>query len=184
MMFSRSTLLLLFSLSCTFSPFAQATDNGATVYEATITPIAGVDTDVAGTVVVMATVYGDSGDSKDSLDDGEESIDSVDGEESESEDDDYVSTVISYAGFLTGAEANLAASNCNAENGCGVHIHAGLGCGSSTDQGGHLFAAPVTTDPWVDERFSSDSRGNAQFAGVVNIGTTNLSGRAFVGTFV
>jgi len=195
-MFSHSALLLLLSLACTLTPFAQATDNGATVYTATITPIAGgVDTDVAGTVVVMATVIGDSGDSEDSLDDGDE--DSVDGEEDgdeesedgeeegeDSEDDDFVSTVISYGGFLTGVEANLGASTCTDENGCGVHIHAGLSCGTNTEQGGHLFAAPITTDPWVDERYSSDSSGNAQFAGVVDIGTTDLSGRAFVGTYV
>jgi hypothetical protein len=71
---------------------------------------------------------------------------------------------------------------CTAKNGCGVHIHAGFGCEDSDAQGGHYYEDPITTDPWVEARYSSDTDGKASFSGIVDIGTDDVEGRAFVGT--
>jgi hypothetical protein len=37
-------------------------------------------------------------------------------------------------------------------------------------------------DPWVEARYSSDTDGKASFSGIVDIGTDDIEGRAFVGT--
>jgi hypothetical protein len=65
---------------------------------------------------------------------------------------------------------------------CGVHIHAGKGCENNEAQLVHYYVDPVAEDPWVDVRYSSNEPGDASFAGIVNIGTTDLIGRAFIGT--
>jgi hypothetical protein len=91
-------------------------------------------------------------------------------------------SLLGYAGIITGLEGNLLASTCNATNGCGVHIHNGTSCTNTTTQGGHYFGGDVTEDPWVDARYSSDSAGKANFQGLLNIGTTDIEGRVFLGT--
>lgn len=91
---------------------------------------------------------------------------------------------IGYSGSATGLEANLEAADCTAKNGCGVHIHGGTSCTDKASQGEHYFVnPPVTSDPWTEERYSSDASGKGVFAGSVNIGTDDVVGRAFIGTY-
>ena len=90
-------------------------------------------------------------------------------------------TTVGYGGHVTGLQANLDATNCPATNGCGVHIHSGMGCEDSAAQGGHYFADPVTSDPWVTAQYSSDAEGMTTFASSVEMGTIDLEGHAFVG---
>lgn len=95
---------------------------------------------------------------------------------------DLSSNVIGYAGIVKQVEPNLSASTCNATNGCGVHIHSGRSCYNSTLQGGHYFSnASVPIDPWIDERYSSDASGKANFQSIIQIGSIDIEGRAFVG---
>jgi hypothetical protein len=90
-------------------------------------------------------------------------------------------SVLGYGGFVMGLEASLNASNCPATNGCGVHIHSGKDCFDATTQEGHYFVDPVTTDPWTVEQYSSNDRGNARFASIIDIGTDDVEGRTFLG---
>jgi hypothetical protein len=98
-------------------------------------------------------------------------------------DPDAAST-IGYAGIVQGLQTNLVAKTCNATNGCGVHIHNGTSCTNTTTQGGHYFVKTnvVTVDPWINARYSSDTNGKANFYGLLNMGTTDVDGRVFVGT--
>ena len=92
---------------------------------------------------------------------------------------------IGYAGIVSNLETNLLASTCNATNGCGVHIHSGRSCNSTMTQGGHYYNnISVPVDPWIDERYSSDVSGKANFQSVLNIGSIDIEGRVFVGTFI
>lgn len=93
-------------------------------------------------------------------------------------------TTVGYGGSITGLELSLEASTCTATNGCGVHIHSGKGCEDAAAQGGHYFVDPVTEDPWVDARYSSDSVGSSIFSGSRIIGTSSLEGHAFIGKLV
>lgn len=61
-----------------------------------------------------------------------------------------------------------------------MHIHNGLSCETSALQGGHYFVDPVMSDPWVDDRYSTDYAGVATFAGAATIGTDKVEGRAFI----
>jgi hypothetical protein len=124
----------------------------ATVYRAEITEIPGTDSDVTGFAYVFASRERDNG-----------------------------SGTIGYAGQAMGLEPDLFAPTCTAVNGCGVHVHAGFSCQDAESQGGHYFESPVEDDPWVDDRYSSNSQGQAKFSGIVDIGNTNeLAGRAFI----
>jgi hypothetical protein len=97
---------------------------------------------------------------------------------------DASSSLIGYAGIVKQVEPNLLASTCNATNGCGVHIHSGRSCYNSSLQGGHYFNSVSTpVDPWIDERYSSDVTGKANFQSIIQIGSVDIEGRAFVGTF-
>ena len=131
-----------------------ASQAAAATYKAVIKEIRGTDSNVTGTVVVFT---------------------------------DKTMTKLGYAGILTGLNASLDGSTCSAaaSNGCGVHIHEGFSCDdNATLQGGHYYVntTTVTADPWVDVSYSSDNTGKANFAGLVNIGTNNVDGRAFIGT--
>jgi hypothetical protein len=89
--------------------------------------------------------------------------------------------VIGYTGFADGLNPNLIPSSCSANNGCGAHIHSGTSCEDTESQGGHYYVnPPVDEDPWVDEKYSSDSSGYGKFSGVVDIGTDDLEGRTFL----
>ena len=91
---------------------------------------------------------------------------------------------VGYAGIVSNLEANLLDSTCNATNGCGVHIHSGRSCNSTMTQGGHYYSnISVPVDPWIDERYSSDSKGKANFQSILNIGSIDIEGRVFVGTY-
>ena len=97
---------------------------------------------------------------------------------------DTSSMLVAYAGIVSNLEPNLLASTCNATNGCGVHIHSGRSCNSTSTQGGHYYDnVTVPIDPWIDERYSSDTRGKANFQSVLKIGSVDIEGRVFVGTY-
>lgn len=89
-------------------------------------------------------------------------------------------TTVGYAGVASGVEASLEAASCTATNGCGAHIHSGTSCADTSSQGGHYYETPVLTDPWIDERYTSDTSGEATYGAVVQLGTNDLQGRAFV----
>ena len=90
--------------------------------------------------------------------------------------------MVGYAGIVSNLEPNLLALTCNATNGCGVHIHSGRSCNNTSTQGGHYYNnASVSVDPWINERYSSDVRGKANFQSVVNMGSIDIEGRVFVG---
>jgi hypothetical protein len=66
-------------------------------------------------------------------------------------------------------------------NACGAHIHAGYSCNSTILQMGHLYDNITTpVDPWATERYETDTNGVARYNGVVDQGTNNVEGRAFV----
>jgi hypothetical protein len=95
---------------------------------------------------------------------------------------DSSSRTIGYTGIVDRVEPGLLASTCNATNGCGVHIHTGRSCANATTQGGHYYnnvSFPV--DPWIDERYSSDTTGKATFQSIVQIGSIDVEGRVFIG---
>ncbi|CAJ1965219.1 unnamed protein product [Cylindrotheca closterium] len=89
-------------------------------------------------------------------------------------------TTVGYGGHVMGLEPGLLASDCPATNGCGVHIHSGMGCEDSAAQGGHYFADPIMTDPWITAQYSSDAEGSTTFGASLEMGTVDLEGRAFV----
>jgi hypothetical protein len=89
---------------------------------------------------------------------------------------------VGYAGIVSNLERNLLASTCNATNGCGVHIHSGRSCNNTTTQGGHYYDnTTVPIDPWIEERYSSDTKGKANFQSILKIGSVDIEGRVFVG---
>jgi hypothetical protein len=93
-------------------------------------------------------------------------------------------SIVGYAGVVSNLEPNLLASTCNATNGCGVHIHSGRSCNSTITQGGHYYNnISVPIDPWIDERYSSDVAGKTNFQSVLNIGSVDIEGRAFIGAY-
>ena len=99
----------------------------------------------------------------------------------------FVSTIgddgtLFYGGFFSGLQPDLDGSDpeCGAVNGCGVHLHSGFGCEDNDAQGGHYFVDPVTEDPWVDARYTSDGEGNAMHGAILNIGTNDVVERAFL----
>jgi hypothetical protein len=93
-------------------------------------------------------------------------------------------SVIGYSGIVTNLESNLLASTCTALNGCGVHIHAGRSCFNTTTPGPHYFInTTFPIDPWINERYSTDSTGKANFHSITQIGSIDIEGRAFLGMF-
>ena len=94
-------------------------------------------------------------------------------------------SIVGYAGIVSNLEPDLLASTCNATNGCGVHIHSGRSCINTTTQGGHYYNnMSVPIDPWIDERYSSDFEGKANFQSVLDIGSVDIEDRVFVGKLV
>lgn len=89
-------------------------------------------------------------------------------------------TRVAYAGFALSVTPNLGPADCTAGNACGVHIHEGTSCDSSTTQGGHYFESPVTVDPWTDKRYDSGPTGRADYEGILEMGTNDIEGRAFI----
>jgi hypothetical protein len=89
------------------------------------------------------------------------------------------SPVVAYTGFGQGLEPNLLESNCTVRNACGAHIHSGTSCETIDLQGRHYYVG-LPVDPWLTARYTSDNTGSAAFSGVLDIGTYDLEGRAFV----
>jgi hypothetical protein len=84
--------------------------------------------------------------------------------------------------FLSDLEENLLdETNCTATNGCGVHIHSGLGCEDKDAQGGHFYNDTIKVDPWLVERYTSDGMGKAVIGAYLDIGSSDVDGHAFVG---
>lgn len=83
---------------------------------------------------------------------------------------------VAYAGHASGVVASQ--STCIPGNCLGAHIHEGTSCENADAQGGHYYDG--LSDPWTSERYSSDANGIASFGSVLDIGTTNVVGRAFV----
>jgi hypothetical protein len=87
-------------------------------------------------------------------------------------------------GSATGLEANLVASpsgvNCTAKNGCGVHVHSGASCTSSSSQGGHYYDVQAV-DPWATVRYSStNATGSASFTFSVLTNFKAIDGKPFI----
>jgi hypothetical protein len=96
-----------------------------------------------------------------------------------------IKSVIGYSGIITQLEPNLLASTCTALNGCGVHIHAGRSCFNFTTQGPHYWNnTTFPIDPWIHERYSSDATGKANFQSIIRIGSVDIEGRLFMGTYL
>jgi hypothetical protein len=94
-------------------------------------------------------------------------------------------SVIGYSGIVTKLESNLLASKCTALNGCGVHIHAGRSCFNTTTQAPHYYInTTFPIDPWIDERYSSDASGKANFQSIIQIGSIDIEGRVFLGMYL
>ena len=100
-------------------------------------------------------------------------------------DDESMSTYLGYAGKVDNIESNLTQATCTEVNGCGVHVHSGKSCFNSTTQGGHYYNnATISADPWLEARyFTSDDGMSSSFSGLLDIGSTDIDGRAFVGTW-
>jgi Cu/Zn superoxide dismutase len=67
-------------------------------------------------------------------------------------------------------------------NGCGIHVHSGTSCDLAADVGGHYYSSDLSTDPWADVVYVSDSSGMSSSYTTVNTGLMlwELAGRAFV----
>jgi hypothetical protein len=98
-------------------------------------------------------------------------------------DTDASSPYLGYAGMVDNIESNLTYATCTAVNGCGVHVHSGKSCFNSTTPGGHYYNnLTIDVDPWIDARyFTNDDGMSSSFSGLLDIGSTDIDGRAFVG---
>ena len=101
-------------------------------------------------------------------------------------DNDAASTAtyLGYAGQVDNIENNLTVASCTVLNGCGVHVHTGKSCLNSTLQGGHYYNnETIGVDPWIEARyFTSEDGVSSNFSGLLDIGSTDIDGRAFIGT--
>lgn len=123
-----------------------AINEGIAVYKATISQIAGSHINVSGEILVFVPP------------------------------EDRFFGSIGYGGYLSNVQANLDGSNCPSRDGCGVRIHSGTSCDDSETQGGHFFNFEAEDDPWLDEKYSSDSSGRAVFSSLISIGTDEVNG--------
>ena len=99
-----------------------------------------------------------------------------------------------FFGLAKGLEPNLKSfleggEHCTASNGCGVHIHEGLGCENGTTQMGHFYDDSSSLlvggmDPWKLVGYEKTSNnGEAYFADCVQTGghnATDYDNRAFI----
>jgi hypothetical protein len=96
------------------------------------------------------------------------------------------SPYVAYTGQISNIESGLTYETCNFTNGCGVHIHSGTSCTNTTTQGGHYYKNGTNanaTDPWINERyFTNDDGVTSDFSNVLEIGTADIEGHAFIGT--
>ena len=92
------------------------------------------------------------------------------------------SNVIGYAGYAISVESNLAKETCSSPNACRAQIHNGTGCGSLAEQGEHLYGPLITTDPWTNKIYTSDSTGYGRFGDVLDIGMKSANDKIFICT--
>lgn len=89
------------------------------------------------------------------------------------------------AGEAIGLEASLnddsnGGSDCTKTNGCGVHVHSGTACTSSTTQGGHYHESG-TSDPWAKIRYpTTSSAGAATFSFAVTTAARDIANKTFI----
>ncbi|VEU45042.1 unnamed protein product [Pseudo-nitzschia multistriata] len=102
--------------------------------------------------------------------------------------------VVCFVGSGTGLQPDIKSfygaggTNCQAKNGCGVHVHSGLSCKNTETQGGHWYNKDVlSVDPWAITGYEiTSAAGTADFASCVYTGfdvATNpdlLEGHAFI----
>lgn len=100
--------------------------------------------------------------------------------------------IICYMGSATDLESDLVSihgdmggMDCQATNGCGVHVHAGTDCTDSTDsttQMGHYYNPDLLAeDPWLIVGYEmTTSTGDADYVGCVTTGETSFLGQAFI----
>jgi len=93
---------------------------------------------------------------------------------------------VCYIGMAKGLELNIGSGDCNADNGCGAHIHKGIGCQDSDAQGGHYYDVKEydeKTDPWAPESYyETDGTGSAALIGCVitGNGASEYESRPFI----
>jgi len=63
-------------------------------------------------------------------------------------------------------------------NACGIHIHEGRTCIDASAVGGHYHAGDA--DPWAPVRYNTTVSGSTIGSTIVDIGETDIAGRAFV----
>jgi len=69
-------------------------------------------------------------------------------------------------------------------NGCGIHIHEGTSCETTSKVGGHFFSKALNAaDPWANVRYVAPSRGVSQQTQTVNV-TTGLAMGDIIGRTV
>lgn len=86
--------------------------------------------------------------------------------------------VVCFVGSAMSLEPDLKSENggggsdCTAGNGCGVHVHAGMGCEDKDAQGGHWWNdKELKDDPWALVGYlQTDSDGYGQYASCVRTG--------------
>ncbi|KAG7368154.1 hypothetical protein IV203_030897 [Nitzschia inconspicua] len=102
--------------------------------------------------------------------------------------------VVCFVGKADGLETDVASfyggggEQCQAANGCGVHVHAGTDCTSTETQLGHWYNnATLSSDPWAIIGYTkTDSNGHGEFANCIRTGydltadPSLLDGRAFI----
>jgi hypothetical protein len=73
-------------------------------------------------------------------------------------------------------------TDCNYENGCGVHIHNGTSCANKETQGGHYYdPTELTSDPWVNVSYRyTDDSGVGTYATCVSTGDSLYSNKPFI----
>jgi hypothetical protein len=96
---------------------------------------------------------------------------------------------VCYQGYASGLEPfvesfllGTGSDQCDVENGCGTHIHAGYGCATTDEQLGHLYDPDtVLVDPWLLESYyTTDENGLGAFVGCAITGEQEYFGRAFI----
>jgi len=141
----RRAQIVVSSLLLSLISAKDITNEGAIkVFKADITPLAGSHINVSGEVLVFVPP------------------------------EEKFFGYIGYGGHLSNIQSNLDANDCPSRDGCGVRIHSGISCDDAETQGEHYFNFDEVDDPWLDEKYSSDSSGKAVFSSLISIGTNKV----------
>lgn len=94
-------------------------------------------------------------------------------------------------GFAQGLETGLLSArfaggeDCNATNGCGVHIHAGTNCSTTDAQGPHYYNTTISKDPWLVVAYPlTTGSGGTYFAQCVDTGLNHATNITTNGTAI